>query len=54
MECNQHTKEMGCHPEEPRQAQVVSTGEPHEVEQIQMEGIAPGLWKPHCQVQLGR
>jgi len=37
-----HTKGMGCHPEIPRQAQIV-VPEVHKIQQIQIQGLAPGL-----------
>ena len=46
-------KGMGCHPERPRQAQTVGPGEAHEVQQIEVQGLAPGLWQPPLSVQAG-
>jgi len=36
-----HTQGTGCHSERPRQA--VGPGEPHEVQQMQVQGLALGL-----------
>jgi len=32
---------------------VVGPGEPHEVQQVQVKGLAPGLWQPSLSVQAG-
>ena len=38
-------KGMGCHPERPRQAQALHLGEPHEVQKIQAQSLAPASWQ---------
>ena len=40
---------MRCHPEGPRQALAVGQGEPHEVQQIQVQSLLPGS-KQHPQL----
>jgi len=47
--CSQHTKGTGCYSEGPRQARAVDSGEPHEVQQIQVQGRG----NPHYRYKLG-
>jgi len=35
----------------PRQAQIVGPGKPHEVQQIQLQGLTHGLWQPKLPIQ---
>ena len=44
-----HTGGMGCHSEIPRQAQAVRPAEPHEVQLIQVPGLAPVSRQPQYQ-----
>ena len=44
---------MGRYSERPRQAQVLGPGKPHEVQQIQVQGLAPGLQQHPPSVQAG-
>jgi len=44
---------MGWHPKRPRQAQTVGPEEPHEVQNIHMQGLAPGSWQPRSVYKLG-
>jgi len=44
---------MRCHPERLRQASAVALGEPHEIQHIQVEDLAPGSWQPLLSVQAG-
>lgn len=41
---------MGCHPE--RQAWAVGPGDPHEIQQIQVQGVAPGSRLPLPSLQM--
>jgi len=36
-----------------QRTQAVLPGIPHEVQQIQVQGLAPGLWKPPLSIQAG-
>jgi len=42
---------MGGHAEKSRQVCAVGLGEPHEVQQSQVQGLAPGSWQPLLSVQ---
>ena len=46
-------KRTGYHPEGPGQAQEMGLCEPHEVQQDQMQGPAPGSGQPLLSVQAG-
>jgi len=52
--CSWHTRGKRCHPEGPRCAWAVGPGEPLEVQQIQMQNLAPGLRQPPLLIQAGR
>jgi len=43
MSYGQHALGMDCHPERPEQAQEAGPSESHEVQHIQVQGLAPGL-----------
>jgi len=47
------TRRMGCHPKRPGQAGEVDLHEPHEVQQGQMQGPAPGSGQPSVLIQAG-
>ena len=47
------TRRMGCHPKRPGQAGEVDLHEPHEVQQGQVQGPAPGLGQPSVSIQAG-
>ena len=42
---------MGCHSQRLRQAEAVGPDEPHEVQQIQVQAVAPGSWQPPLSLQ---
>ena len=44
---------MGYHSKRPRQAGAVGPDEPHKVQQIQVQGVAPGSWQPPLSLQSG-
>jgi len=50
--CGRHTQGPGCLPERPGQAELW-LGEPHEVQQSQVQGAHLGHGSPHCQYKLG-
>lgn len=54
MSYGQHALGMDCHPERPEQAQEAGPSESHEVQHIQVQGLAPELWQPPLSVQGGR
>ena len=49
--CDQQARRKGCHPERIRQAQAVGPVELHEVQQIQMQNLVPGLRQPPLSIQ---
>lgn len=42
---------MGCHSERPKQGQAVGPCELHNIQQIQRQGLLPGVWQPLLIVQ---
>lgn len=42
---------MGCHSERPKQGQAVGPCELHDIQQIQRQGLLPGVWQPLLLVQ---
>ena len=51
MGCNHHPWGIGYHPERPRLAWAVGPGKPHEIQQIQVQDLAPGSRQPFLPVQ---
>ena len=49
-----NTQGTGWHSERPGQAPAVGLGEPFEVKQSQVQGLAPGLWQPPLPLQAGQ
>jgi len=51
--CRQNVWQTGCHPERSIQAQTASPGDSHEVQQIQVQGLAHELQQPPLSIQAG-